>query len=85
MTEKTRWFLIIVANIMLYGVLGFFQNAEAQRTQSPQAPQLPFANSVEQRIEMVQELREIRDLLKEQNTLLRSGSLRVVVTLPDQR
>jgi hypothetical protein len=34
-------------------------------------PQPPFRNAVEQREQMVQELREIKELLKQQNELLR--------------
>ncbi len=39
----------------------------------------PFANAVEQRAETIRLLREIRDLLREQNALLKSGKVRVVV------
>ncbi len=41
---------------------------------APQAGQLPFRNPVEQREEMIRELREIKLLLKEQNALLRTWS-----------
>jgi len=37
------------------------------------AGQPPFANPVEQRADMIRELREIKELLKEQNALLKSG------------
>jgi len=38
---------------------------------SPTAAEQPFANSVEQRAEMINELRSIRQLLSDQNALLR--------------
>lgn len=38
----------------------------------PQGGQPPFSNAVEQRNEMIRELREIRELMKEQNDLLRT-------------
>ena len=50
-------------------VLGFYSTTGA----APQGGQPPFANSVEQRLEIVTELREIKELLKEQNTLLRAA------------
>jgi hypothetical protein len=50
------------------GVLGFFVGVDA----APQGGQPPFRNAVEQREEMIQELREIKLLLKEQNALLRT-------------
>jgi hypothetical protein len=50
-------------------VLGFYSTTGA----APQAGQLPFANSVEQRLEIATELREIKELLKEQNALLREA------------
>jgi hypothetical protein len=51
-------------------VLGFYSSSGA----APQGGQPPFANSVEQRSEMVRELREIKELLKEQNALLRENA-----------
>ena len=50
-------------------VLGFYSTTGA----APQGGQPPFANSVEQRLEIVTELREIKELLKEQNALLRAA------------
>lgn len=48
-------------------VLGFLQRAS---TADPNPAQPPFANSVQQRMEMIAELRKIRELLTEQNELL---------------
>lgn len=81
MTRRTTVALLIVANIVFCCVLSFYRTSDA----APKPPQEPFANSVEQRIEMVACLREIRDLLKEQNAMLKSGTLKVVVAEPDKR
>lgn len=60
-------------------VLGFYSTSGA----APQG-QPPFVDAVEQRGEMIQQLREIKDLLKEQNTLLR-GVLKSSAHEPPQR
>jgi hypothetical protein len=62
-----RWLLLAAASAALAGVLGFYGIGVA----APQAGQPPFASSVEQRAEMIRELREIKELIKEQNSLLR--------------
>ena len=69
-SPSIRWVLLLAANAVLLGVLGFYSTSGA----APQSGQPPFANSIEQRAEMVQELREIKELLKEQNALLRGGA-----------
>ena len=66
-----RWRALIAANLLVWGGLGLYTTTRA-------APQPPFANSVQQRAEMIRELKEIKLLLKEQNTLLRSE-----LTVPD--
>ena len=69
MTNKLfRWAVLLCANLMLWGVLSFYESSSA----APPGGQPPFANAVEQRNEMIRELREIKELLKEQNALLRS-------------
>jgi hypothetical protein len=50
-------------------MLGFYSTTGA----APQGGQPPFANSVEQRDAMIRELRDIKELLKEQNSLLRES------------
>jgi len=71
---------LLVGIVLGYCVLSFYQpTASAQRRTGGQPP---FANSVEQRIEMVNQLKEIKELLKEQNALLSSGKLTVVVSGP---
>ena len=82
MTQRTGWALLIVANVLFCGVLSFYRTTDA----APRPPaRLPFANPVEQRMEMVNQLKEIKALLKEQNALLRSGELTVVVSDPAKR
>ncbi|MDX1947429.1 MAG: hypothetical protein SFU86_18655 [Pirellulaceae bacterium] len=63
-----RWSLPAAFVGLVVGVLGFYGSGIA----APQQP--PFASSVEQRSEMIQELREIKELLKEQNALLRAAA-----------
>jgi hypothetical protein len=78
MNRTTGWGLLLAGIVLCCCVLNFYQTSSAQ---SPEAQQ-PFANSVEQRMEMVKLLTEIRDQLKEQNAMLRSGELKVVVVQP---
>jgi large-conductance mechanosensitive channel len=75
MRRSTTLVLLVAANALFCCVLSFYRTSDA----ATKPAQEPFANSVEQRIEMNNHLREIRDLLKEQNALLRSGTLKVVV------
>jgi len=82
MTRRSGWALLVAANVVAYGVLSFYQTSSAQQRTGGEPP---FANSIEQRIEMLSELKEIKNLLKEQNALLRSGNLKVIVTLPEKR
>ncbi len=82
MTRRTGWALLLAANLLLLCVLCFYQTpAAAQRSTGGK---LPFANAVEQRMQMINHLAEIKELLKEQNALLR-GKLHVVVEEPQQR
>jgi hypothetical protein len=76
MTRRAGWVLLIAANVLFCGVLSFYRASGA----APPVVKPPFANPVEQRMEMVNQLREIKELLKEQNALLRSGTLKVVVS-----
>ena len=64
-----RWALLLAANVAAWCVLSFSGTSVAAPGAKP-----PFSNSVEQRHEMIRELREIKTLLKEQNALLRAGS-----------
>ena len=78
MTRRAGWTWLIVANVLFFCVLGFYWSSEA----APPKPRQPFANSVEQRMQMIQELKEIKLRLKEQNALLRSGEVKVVLVEP---
>jgi hypothetical protein len=70
LTANGRWLGLMAANAVALGVLGFYSTSGAAPSGGGQPP---FNNSVEQRDAMVRELREIKDLLKEQNALLRAG------------
>src|SRR4030095_7964301 len=68
--NSTRWMLLVAANALVVGVLVFNSTSGA----APQSGQPPFNNSVEQRESQLRELREIKELLKEQNALLKAGA-----------
>lgn len=68
----SRWTMLVVLNVAAWGVLGAYQYSGAQS----RGPQLPFANSNEQRSDILTELREVKELLREQNTLLREGAVK---------
>ena len=76
MGTRLGWVLVAAANVVLLTVLGLNQGPAAAQ---PPASDLPFANAVEQRIEMIRELQAIRRLLEEQNDLLRSGEAKVLI------
>ena len=65
-----RWAALLSANLFLWGVLSFYDSTSA----APPRGQLPFANAVEQRHEIIRELQQIKTLLQEQNQLLRAAS-----------
>lgn len=77
MSGKARaaWTALLATNVVTLWMLGFYQTTTA----APPRNQEPFANSVQQRFETIEVLREISSLLKEQNALLRSGKLEVVI------
>ncbi|MCA9247864.1 MAG: hypothetical protein KDA42_12130 [Planctomycetales bacterium] len=72
-----RWTLLVGANVLFCCVLSFYRHGNAA---PPAVTGQPFANSITQRKEIVDELREIKALMREQNTLLKSGKIRVVVS-----
>lgn len=78
---SARWFMLTAANVLFLCVLGFYRSSSAE----PRQGNLPFPIPEEQRGEMINLLTDVRELLKEQNALLRSGNLRVVVTVPKKR
>lgn len=76
MKRHSGWALLLALNVVGYCVLSFYQTSHAgSPIGSP-----PFANTTESRLEMVEQLKEIKELLKEQNALLRSGEVKVIVT-----
>jgi hypothetical protein len=62
----TGLFLVLAAAFMLV----FWKSSLAQTQAENGAGKPPFASAVDQRSEMIRELKEIRALLKEQNVLL---------------
>ena len=66
-----RYIYWIAPLLLVVGVLGLWGPAVAQPEPTPGAGKPPFANAVDQRDEMIRELREIRTLIKEQNALLK--------------
>ena len=78
MNRPSKWGLLLAGIVLCCCVLSFYKTSNAQ---PPQAKE-PFANSVEQRMDMIKVLTEIRDQLKEQNAFLRSGELKVIVVPP---
>ena len=74
MSRATRWWLLAIAGVLCYGVLSFYQASHAQSGLRP-----TLANAPEDRKEMIANLEEIKNLLKEQNALLRSGQVKVIV------
>jgi hypothetical protein len=71
-STTSRWLALVAVNAIAVGVLGFYSTSGA--APNPQAGQPPFNNAVDQREGMLRELREIKELLKEQNSLLRGGA-----------
>jgi hypothetical protein len=78
MIRQARWILPLTCIVVTYCMLGFY------RTTNAAPPPPPFANSVEQRLETVQQLKEIKALLKEQNALLQSGNVKVIIVEQDK-
>lgn len=68
MRTRTSCALAAVAGGILCCVLSFYRASDA----APPADNLPFANAVQQRMNMIAELKAIRELVKEQNSLLRA-------------
>jgi len=75
MNRPRRWGLLMVAAVLCCCVLSFYQTTDAQSSSRP-----TLANAPQDRQAMIANLKEIKELLKEQNALLRSGRVKVVVT-----
>jgi hypothetical protein len=75
MTRKSGLMLLVIANVLCYCVLSFYQTGVAQNGARP-----TLANPAEEQQEIISNLEQIKGLLKEQNALLRSGQVKVIVT-----
>jgi hypothetical protein len=75
MTRKSGLMLLVIAGVLCSCMLVFYQTGVAQSG----SPEPTLANAVEARKRMVTNLEEIKELLKEQNALLRSGQVKVTV------
>ncbi len=82
MRRRTTWIVLLAANALCYCMLSFYQTSDAA---PPSRSGPPFANAVQQRIEMIQLMKDIRGLLQQQNALLQSGKLKVVVSEPKKK
>ena len=67
--DAAKWTVIALVNVALWTAFCFTRPTSAQ----PQAGKPPFSNSVAQRNDMIRELREIKQLLKSQNSLMREN------------
>ncbi|MFT5526788.1 MAG: hypothetical protein ACI9G1_004246 [Pirellulaceae bacterium] len=67
----TKWTLLVGANVLAWCMLSLYGPIGA----APKGGVQPFANSVDQRNEMIRELKEINTLLSEQNQLLKKLNL----------
>ena len=76
MGRKSGLMLLVIANVLCYCVLSFYQTSVAQNS----APRPTLADPTVERKQMEVQLEEIKALLKEQNSLLRSGQVKVIVT-----
>lgn len=75
------WAVFAAGNALALCMLGLYGTLQAE----PREGNLPFPIQEDQRHDMITLLTDIRDLLKEQNALLRSGKLRVVASQPKKR
>lgn len=76
MARKSGLMLLVIANVLCYCVLSFYQTGAAQNS----SPLPTLADPTVERRRMENQLEDIKTLLKEQNALLRSGQVKVIVT-----
>jgi hypothetical protein len=74
LSNSSRLLAVGLAGVIGCCVLGFYGTSRAQQQTPP-----PFANAVELQAEIVGQLKELNAQIKEQNSLLRSGRLQVIV------
>jgi hypothetical protein len=77
--SNSRWTWLVAVNAIALCMLGFYSQLGA----APPAGQPPFANPIDQRFDMIRELHEIKELLKEQNSLLRAGAEKNAAVKPN--
>ena len=87
--RRVPWFVVFATIALTGGVLGFgnpryWPLGPGTGSAAPKEEREPFANAVAQRAEMIALLKEIHAQLKEQNELLNSGKLTVVVQAAKQ-
>jgi hypothetical protein len=75
MPHKTGFLLFLIAGVLCCCVLSFHQTGNAQTGSRP-----TLSDPAEERRELIANLEAIKNLLKEQNALLRSGQVKVIVT-----
>lgn len=75
MNRKTTLMLLVVAGVLSCCALSFHQIGAAQNAAPP-----AMDNGAQEPQKMISNLEEIKNLLKEQNALLRSGQVKVIVT-----
>lgn len=71
MRTNSRQIALFLPMMLGIGMLGFWGTGMAQNQGTSGAGKPPFASAIDQREEMIRELREIRSLMKEQNALLK--------------
>jgi len=79
--KPAAWHLLIVVNVLFLCVLGFYRTSPA----APSNAKQPFANSVAQRQEIIEQLKEVNRQLRQQNALLQNGRLNVVITKQNEK
>ena len=77
-----RFGLLVCINVLGWCVRSVQQTPTSAQTNPGANPDnLPFANSIVQRQEMIANLKDINAEIKAANALLRSGKLKVVVSV----
>ena len=74
-SNRIRWAVLVTLNVLFLCVLGFYRPTSAQDN-----PHQPFANAVQQRNEIISQLKELNAELKAQSALMQSGRLTVIVS-----
>ena len=72
---SSRWVAPLLGGALLFCVLGLYERTIAQTRETKP----PFANAVDLQVQVIDQLKELNGLLKEQNALLKSGTLQVVI------